>query len=118
VRQPLKHLFCGRFNCPPDQFEEQAFRQCLPFHARLLAPLIQKFSPGFFADDLELIKYLGEATNWREARTEVATFQDMVRAKESFLRDGCRLRVSGRLATRLANRLFRDGNESAKTVMS
>lgn len=104
--QQLKALFCERFGCPPVAYEERAFRQCLYWHARFLAPVIRRLSPRFFAEDFRLIRDLGATTDWREANSEVLNFQDTNRAKASMLRTGLRIRVSGRKASDLANRLF------------
>jgi hypothetical protein len=104
--QQLKALFCERFGCPPAGYDERAFRRCLYRHARFLAPVIRRLSPRFFADDFALIRDLGATTDWQEAHTEVLTFQDTNRAKRSLWRTGLRIRVSGRKAADLANRLF------------
>jgi len=106
VIQTLKNLFCGRFNCKPEEFEERAFQECLPFHARILAPLIRMAAPRFFDRDFQLIRHMGETKAWRDARTEIVAFLDERRLAYSFLRFGLRLRVSGRKATALAHGLL------------
>jgi hypothetical protein len=60
----------------------------------------------FFADDLNLNRYRGEATGWRDPQTELLSFQDTTRTKPSLLRTGLRIRVSGRKAAALAQGLF------------
>jgi hypothetical protein len=106
VRQEWKALFCERLNCPPADYEDRAFTQCLYGHARLLAPVIRWLSPDFFAEDLKLIQELGMASDWQEAHSEISTFQDANRATRSLWRTGLRIRVSGRKAAVLAQQLF------------
>jgi hypothetical protein len=62
--------------------------------------------PHFFAEDFRFIRYLGAATGWREVNSEVVSFQDVNRARRSFFRINFRLRVSGRRAAVLAERVF------------
>lgn len=104
--QQFQALFCEQFGCLPSEYEERAFRHCLYAHARFLAPSLRGLNPDFFSQDFAFIRYLGEATGMREARAQAADFQDANRAKPSFLRTGLRIRVSGRKAGRLAQRLF------------
>ena len=102
----LRTLFCEKFDCPPDQYEERAFRRCLYWHAWLLAPVLRRLSPGLFAEDIEFIEELGQTHDGRAARSEILTFQEENRAKGGIWRNGLRLRVSGRKAANLAQRLF------------
>jgi hypothetical protein len=105
-RPEFKSLFCQRFGCPSAEFEEQAFRKCLPWHARLAAPVLRRLKPDFFAEDFRFIRYLGAATGWRELNSEILGFQDANRVSRNFLRTSFRIRVSGRKAAALAERLF------------
>jgi hypothetical protein len=105
-RQDFRALFCKRFNCPPSDYEDQAFRQLLHWHARFLAPAIQKISPSFFDEDFKFVRYFGLALGRREAHTELVSFQDVNRAKPSLLRTGLKIRVSGQKAANLAEQLL------------
>ena len=102
----MSSLFCERYACPPDEYGERAFRRCLYWHARLLAPVVRKLSPGFFSEDLKFIQELGLASDWRGARSEVLSFQEENKAHGGFWRNGLRIRVSGRKAAAMAQRLF------------
>src|SRR5262245_39137788 len=95
----LQDLFCKRFECSEEEFEEQAFKQCLYWHARLLAPALRFLSPGLFDSDYRFIRYLGASTDWQEAKTDVNNFYLLNEGKPSFWREALRLRVSGRKAT-------------------
>jgi hypothetical protein len=65
-------------------------------------------SSKFFAEDFKLIRELGMAIDWREANTEILAFQDTNRESKNFCRTALKIRVSGRKAANLAQRLFSD----------
>jgi hypothetical protein len=106
----LQSLFCQRFNCPLSEYEERAFKKCLYWRARLLAPLVRRLDPEFFAADRRFIRYLGAATDLREANVDALNFQSSNRAHPSLWRTGLKIRVSGRKATMLAQQLFGGAN--------
>jgi hypothetical protein len=106
AKQEFKSLFCDRFKCSTPEFEERVFRLCLPWYARLLAPVVRKANPDFFAEDFRFIRYLGAATSGREANSEMLGFQDVNRTKRSLFRTALRIRVSGRKAVGLSQQLF------------
>ena len=105
-------LFCERFKCSPEEYEELAFRKCLPWYARILAPVIRLINANFFAEDFKFIRYLGTATGGREVNSEVLSFQDANRSKGGLLRMGLHLRVSGRKAANLAQQLFSEARRT------
>ena len=79
---------------------------CLYSHARLLAPVVRRLNPDFFAEDFKFIRYLGAAAGSRDADVDVLNFHDLNLGKPSFWRTGLKIRVSGRKASRLAHALF------------
>ena len=83
-----------------------AFRKCLYWHARLLAPVVRRLAPDFFAEDFKFIHYLGAAAGVRDADVDVLNFRDVNLGKPSFWRTGWKIRVSGRKASRLVRELF------------
>lgn len=109
----LRSLFCQRFCCLPDQYENRAFRELLYGHARIVALILRRLRPGFFAQDFKFIRYLGEATDLRDANATAAEFQDSTR--RSFWRSRLKIRVSGRKATEMAHRLFANVQSSTAT---
>jgi hypothetical protein len=115
---PFKSLFCQRFGCQPEEYEKRAFRQCLYWHARFLAPLIRIISPSFFVHDIKFIRYLGESVSARDVVVDLAEFADLNRGQAKSLRSGLRICVSVRKAGQLAFRLIREANEAnaGKTV--
>jgi hypothetical protein len=112
ARLPFKSLFCKRFGCSPEEYEERAFRKCLYWHAWFLAPLIRVVSPGFFAHDFKFIRYLGESVGAREVGVDLAEFEDLNRGQPRFLRTGLRICVSSEKAGWLAYRLIREAEEA------
>ncbi len=106
AKPEFKTLFCEAFDCAPAEYEERAFRMCLPWYARLLAPLVRKADSGFFAQDFKFLRYLGTVTSGREAHAETRSFQKANRANRGLLRTRLRIRVSGGTAAGLAHRLF------------
>lgn len=104
--QTFQVLFCERFHCPPEAFEEQVFARCLHWQARLVAPLLRRLKPGLFTEDFRFIRCLGAATDLLTASAEAADFHRAAPRHRSFWRGELRLRVSGRKAMHLAHELF------------
>jgi hypothetical protein len=99
-------LLCQHFNCPPSDYEEEVFRRCLYWHARLLAPLVRRVMPDFFMEDFKFIRYLGDSTGLREVNADLMNYRDANLGNPNFWRTGLKIRVSGRKASRLAQLLF------------
>ena len=102
----FQSLFCQRFNCAPSDYEVKAFRKCLYWHARFLAPVVRGLMPDFFAEDFKFIRHLGDSTSLREAVVDLLNFRDANKSNPSFWRTGLKIRVSGRKASSLAHELF------------
>ena len=99
-------LFCERYHCAPAEFEERAFRTCLYWRARLLAPLLRKIQPGYFDRDFALIRYLAKTPGRRDAINELAAFMEANEARGGFARKFLRIRISARKASELIGRVF------------
>ena len=110
--QQFQLLVCQRFHCPPSEYEARAFRECLYWHARLLAPVLRRLKPDFFAEDFKFIRYLGASIGLREAGVDLMNFHDVNLGKPSFWRTSLKIRVSGRRAARLARQLFTEEREA------
>jgi hypothetical protein len=104
----FKELFCERFDCAPVAYEERAFHDLLYAHAKLLAPVIRRLNPNFFAEDFRLIVDLGAAPGLLEAAAEVRVFQDRCQNAPHSLRTRLKLRISGRKALGLAHEVFQE----------
>jgi hypothetical protein len=103
---PFKSLFCEKFKCSPEEYEERAFRKFLYWHARLLAPVVRIIKPNFFVEDFEFIRFLGQAVDVRQARVDALDFKDLGRKRWRMLHTGLRVRVSHLKARRLAFQLL------------
>ena len=110
--QQFQSLFSQRFRCSPSAYELRAFRKCLYWHAKLLAPVLRRLNPDFFAHDFRFIRHLGESTSLQEVTVDLLSFRNVNVGRPSFWRTGFRLRVSGRKASRLAHELFRAERET------
>ena len=108
----FKALFCERFGYPPSEYERRAFSKCLYGRAKLIAPVLLRLKPDFFAEDFNFIRCMGESTDVREVGADLLNFQDVNRGHRSFLRTGLKIRVSGRKARRLAQQLFAPDSEA------
>ena len=106
ARQTFQFLVCQRFHCPSSEYEARAFRKCLYWHARLLAPVVRRLNPDFFTEDFKFIRYLGASTDLREAGVDLMNFRNANLGKPSFWRTTRKIRVSGRKASCLARRLL------------
>ena len=117
--EPLsfQRRFCERFGCLSNQYENRAFRELLYGHAKLIAPIVRGVRPDFFAEDLEFIRDLGQATDLREANASALCFQDANRARPSLWRRRLRIRVSGGKAVRLAGKLFSEALERVSQMV-
>ena len=105
-------LFSQRFECPVSEYETRAFKECLYWHARLVAPLVRRLKPDFFEEDFKFIRSLGAALSTHEADVSVRKFRDLNLGQPSFWRTGLKIRVSGRRAIRLTHELFATEREA------
>ena len=111
-------LFCEQYHCPPSEFEQRAFRACLYWRARILAPLIRTIRPGYFGPDFELIRYLARTPGRRDAINELSAFMEANKARGGFARKILRIRISSKKTGQLIGLLFerrakRDNPEAA-----
>jgi len=102
----FESLFCEHYHCPPSEFEERAFRACLYWRARILAPVIRRIWPGYFGPDIALIGYLAKTPGRRDAINELAAFMESNNARGGFARKFLRIRISSHKTGRLIGRLF------------
>ena len=104
-------LFCEQFDCPLSEYERRAFRMCLYWHAKWLAPMMHRLNSRFFAEDFKFIRCLGESIDLPEVAADLLNFQDANAAKPGLWRTTLRFRVSGRKARRLAQQVFAPDGE-------
>lgn len=104
--QTFKEAFCRRFQCPPERYEMAAFWRCMFRHALPLAWFIRRRDPGFFSEDLDLIREVGALTNPDLFKNEVNYFHGRNLRHKSWVRTLLRVRVSGNRLIKLRRRVF------------
>jgi hypothetical protein len=102
----FKNRFCDYFDCPLTDFEGRVFGEIVYPHAAWLVPLIRRWQPKFFAEDLRFISFLGTATGLVDVTAELRAFRETCRNHDGLLRRLLKVRVSGQRAARLAKELF------------
>ena len=95
----LRAVYCQNTHCPESAFEGALFWHGLYRHAVPLAFAIRLFSPGFFRDDLDLIRHLASDVSMGEVDEDIDRFEYGNRVRRHWLRTGFRIRVN---PTRLA----------------
>jgi hypothetical protein len=103
----FKVLFCHKFNCPPQEYENQVFSRCLHRHALPWAGLLRRLNPDFFREDDSFIADLATATSHKEVVMELNRFHGRNVRDRNWLRKKLSLRISGKRVQRLSRRLFR-----------
>jgi hypothetical protein len=102
----LRSVFCERYKCRPSEFEKRAFRKCLYFPAKMMAPLLLLFDQDWFERDLVFIRHLGNAKDWQQVMAELDAYHFREHLHPGYARTKLRLRVSARKANRMAFDLF------------
>lgn len=97
-------LSYDRVHSTPDKFVEEVFWRSLFPEAQLLARCIWPIHPGFFRDDLELIRQAFNQTSLEDMESEIHAFR-FAHPVRGWLRDRWRVRVSGRRILNLARSL-------------
>jgi len=103
--QTFKEAYCSRLHCSPERFETHAFWTCIFRHALPLAWLIYRRDPGFFTEDLDLIREVGKMTDPELFKSEVNYFHGRNLRDKRWVRTILRVRVSGGRLMRLRRRL-------------
>lgn len=114
-RQPaappkFKDLFCQRYQCPLSEYGTRALEHCLYWQAKVAAPWIRRWFPGWWLEDQRLIDDVGAATDARAVGTEIRAFQRELREERRTWHRRLRFRVSGGKLMALAYELFGESN--------
>lgn len=102
----FQEAFCRTFKCQPADYEKRALRRLLYRRARLLGPVVWALTPRLRRLDIEVVQAIGLSRNWGQLRADLGTYSSNSRMSRSFLRNRLKLRISGRRALKLAERLF------------
>lgn len=108
----FRDLYCERFGCPAEAFEEAVFWQCFYPKCRKFAKLLRWFNPDFFKDDYAFIQVVADTTSFDGMKIEMADFR-INNVPKGLLRGHLLCRVSGQKLTNLGAKLFknRDGGK-------
>ena len=101
----LRERYCERFNCPPQEFRERVFWQCVPPQAAGLAQLIRPMKGGLFEPDWELIEQVADSTSLEEVHAEIEAFR-YHHPPTGVMRKVLRVRVSGKRLLRLGAKVL------------
>ena len=102
------HRYCEKFHCSPEQFEEHLLRHCLHSRSATLANFLLRLTPGYFQEDLALIREIQDLTNAEEVGLEIRQFRKSHPVR-GLLSGPLRVRVSGQRLVNLADELFGKG---------
>lgn len=89
----------------PAAFEKRVLWNCMHQRAILLARLIYAFYPGFFRQDLDVIRQMGKATSVADAQEILKAFRELNEGR-GLLRRKLQLRISGQKLMKLATELL------------
>ncbi len=87
--------FCARYQLTAAEFERAVLRRILYPHARFLAPLVRLTEPEYFAEDLDLIRSVGQIRHLRQFHDACTDYRHHL-AHTSAARRFLRLRASAR----------------------
>jgi hypothetical protein len=102
----FKSLFCERFGCSFESFENLLFWKSLPPGRRLFAFVISLLFPQFFYRDFEHIRLLAQANSKHEISALINALPHDYLLSQGLLRGILRVRISGYRLMRLAGRSF------------
>jgi hypothetical protein len=103
----FRALFCDKFQCSPQEYEQQMFSRCLHRHTFPVTRFLSKMNPDFFREDTGLIQDLATAGSHGEVLTELNRFYGRNVRDRNWLRKRFSLRISGKRVLRLSRKLFR-----------
>lgn len=70
----FRSCYCAQHDCSREAFARQVMLHSMPLPYRPLAAVIARVAPKFFAEDLRLVQYCGDATSMRKIRDEIAGY--------------------------------------------
>ena len=101
-------LFCERYHLPPESYAREMLRRTLYRRARVVAPVIRFFSPGFFDADHDFVRGVGLIRSPEDLDGEVTDFH-LHPGNRGFLRRALKLRVSCQRVSHLVREVMSRG---------
>jgi hypothetical protein len=108
VEKTFKSRFCNYYKCPEDQFEQLALLKVLHRRSLVIAWIILKVAPSFFATDYRILRQIGSVSSRNNLAAEARDVRhDYVRFNDyGFFRRFLNLRISGQRLLALANSVW------------
>jgi len=86
-------FFCARYQVPSEHYVQEMLRRTLYRRARVVAPVVRFFSPGFFDADRDFVQGVGLIRRAEDLGGEVTDFHRHPHNR-GFLRRALKIRVS------------------------
>lgn len=103
--EDFQAVYCKRFDCRPEKFEERFFWEVMEPDKRHLA-MIFRLIPGYFRRDFEIIRRIATS----KKRTDITAIANRLpftpRFNKGFFRGFLGIRISDRLLMLMAHRVF------------
>ena len=101
-------IFCERYHLPPESYIPEMLQRTLYPRARMVAPVIRLFVPGFFDEDRDFIRGVGLIRRMEALGDEVTEFHLHPRNR-GFLRRALKIRVSCQRVSRVVGEVLDPG---------
>jgi hypothetical protein len=102
----FREAVCERFDISSDAYEEEVLWRCFFPSALAVGKLLRLVNPGYFNEDLELIRHVADCTSVSEVRTELNDYR-YHRPLAGLGRRLLHLRLSGQRLVNLAVMVLR-----------
>ena len=99
-------LYCEKFHCLPEKFEEDLLWRCLHPRSLSVARMIWPVYRGYFLPDIHLINEVKDLTGVDEVVSEISGVRHQLPVR-GVIRGFLRVRISGQRLVDLANELFK-----------
>jgi hypothetical protein len=102
----FRELFCTRFKCSDEEYEEKLFWKCVYRHALPLVAVLFRSKPARFREDFDLIREVGHAKCRAEVIGELNRFYGRNVRDRSWLRKLLLIRISGKRLLKIQRQVF------------
>ena len=110
-RRTFRELFCARYQVPSENYVPEMLRRTLYRRARVVAPVVRFFSPGFFDADRDLVQGVGLIRRAEDLGGEVTDYHLHPRNR-GLLHRALKFRVSCQRVSHLVGEVMSPGGSS------
>jgi hypothetical protein len=111
-QRTFRELFCARYQVPSEHYVQEMLRRTLYRRARVVAPVVRFFSPGFFDADRDFVQGVGLIRRAEDLGGEVTDFHRHPHNR-GFLRRALKIRVSCQRVSHLVGEVMSPGGSSS-----